>query len=45
MNFLLAAVIFSFLFFIGVKPIGVNTLIPTDHTIRLLPTYTEAVDI
>lgn len=45
MNFLLAMVIFSVLFFIGVKPVGVNTLIPTDSTIRLLPSYEDAVEI
>lgn len=42
MNFLLAIVIFSILFFIWVKPIWVNTQFPTDREILLIPTLEQA---
>ncbi len=44
MNFLLASVIFSVLFFIWVKPIWVNTKIDTDLNLKLIPTYEQALD-
>ena len=45
MNFLLATLIFSLLFFFWVKPIWVNTKIATDLKLKLLPTYEQAIDI
>lgn len=44
MNFVLAIFIFSLLFFIWVKPIWVNTKIPTDLEIKLIPTYKQAIE-
>lgn len=43
MNFLLAGIIFSFLFFIGMKPLGINTIIPTSVDSELIPTYEGAI--
>lgn len=43
MNFILAGVIFSFLFFIGVKPIGINTIIPTDLPSKIIPTLDDSI--
>jgi regulator of sigma E protease len=44
MNFLLASVIFSILFFTWLKPIWVNTQIPTNLELKLIPTYSQAID-
>lgn len=45
MNFLLALVLFSILFMLGVKPIGINTKIETQSEIKLIPSYEQAIDI
>jgi len=44
MNFLLASIIFSILFFIWLKPIWINTQIETDLDLKLIPTYEQAID-
>lgn len=44
MNFLLAAIIFSFLFWFWVKPVGINSKIETDLNLKLIPTYEQALD-
>lgn len=44
MNFLLAFVIFSILFFIWVKPIWINNKIDTDLNNKLIPTYNQAIE-
>ena len=44
MNFILATIIFSILFFIWVKPIWVNTKIETNLDIKLIPTYEQALE-
>ncbi len=44
MNFLLASIIFSILFFIWVKPIWVNTKIETNLELKLIPTYEQAIE-
>ncbi len=44
MNFLLAAVIFSLLFFTWIKPIWINTKIETDLNLKLIPTYEQAIE-
>ncbi|MDD3645883.1 MAG: site-2 protease family protein [Candidatus Gracilibacteria bacterium] len=44
MNFVLAIFIFSLLFFFGVKPVGVNTVIPTEVESKLIPTYEQALE-
>lgn len=44
MNFVLAAVIFSFLFWFWVKPVGINTKIETNLDLKLIPTYQQALD-
>lgn len=43
MNFILAGIIFSLLFFIWVKPIGINTKIETDLNVKIIPTYEQAL--
>lgn len=43
MNFLLAWIIFSILFFIWVKPIWINTKIETNLDIKIIPTYEESL--
>lgn len=43
MNFLLAFIVFSLLFMIGVKPIGINDKIETNLDIKLIPTYETAL--
>jgi len=43
MNFLLAIIIFSTLFFFWVKPIWINTKIETNLDVKLIPTYSQAV--
>lgn len=45
MNFVLAIVIFSFLFFIWVKPIWINDQIKTSTDLKLIPTYEKALEI
>ncbi|MCT4616621.1 MAG: site-2 protease family protein [Candidatus Gracilibacteria bacterium] len=42
MNFVLAILIFSGLFMAGVKPIGINTKIPTDLDVKMIPTFEQA---
>ena len=44
MNFVLAVFIFSLLFFIGTKPLGINTFIPTDHPSKIIPTLDRAIE-
>jgi len=43
MNFVLAAFIFSILFFIGVQPVWINTFIETDTPSKIIPSYDDAV--
>ncbi len=43
MNFILAAVIFSALFFIWVKPVWVNTFIETNTPSKIIPSYEDAI--
>ncbi len=43
MNFLLAGLIFSLLFMVWVKPIGVNTIIPTQTHSKIIPTLDDAL--
>ncbi|MDD5770086.1 MAG: site-2 protease family protein [Candidatus Gracilibacteria bacterium] len=45
MNFLLAGIIFSVLFFIGVSPVGINDKIQIDADIKLIPTPVKASEI
>lgn len=44
MNFLLAAVIFSVFFFIGIKPVGINSFIPTQLPSKLIPTLQQSLE-
>lgn len=44
MNFLLAWIIFSILFFVGIKPVWINNQIETEKEIKLIPTYSQALD-
>ena len=44
MNFLFATIIFSILFFVWVKPIWINTKIKTDLSVKLIPTYEQAIN-
>ena len=43
MNFLLASIIFSVLFFIWIKPIWINSVIPTNLESKIIPTYSGAI--
>ena len=44
MNFLLAGVIFSSLFFVGVSPVGINTFLPSSYDSKLIPTLSDALE-
>ncbi len=44
MNFILAAVIFSFLFFIWVSPVGINNKIETSLPLKLIPNEQQAIE-
>jgi regulator of sigma E protease len=44
MNFLLAVFIFSCFFFMGVKPVGMNSFIPTDLPSKLIPTLEQSLE-
>ena len=44
MNFLLAILIFTILFMIGVKPIGVNNKIETNLPLKLIPTVEQSIE-
>lgn len=44
MNFLLAIIIFSILFFIWIKPLWINTKIETDLKLQVIPTYNQALE-
>ncbi|MDD3302011.1 MAG: site-2 protease family protein [Candidatus Gracilibacteria bacterium] len=44
MNFLLAIIIYTILFTIGVKPIGINDKLDTSLDIKLFPTTQQALD-
>ncbi len=44
MNFLLAAIIFSVLFFIWVKPVWINTFIETSLPSKLIPTLEQSLE-
>lgn len=44
MNFLLAIIIFSILFFVWVKPIWINSQIKTDLDIKIIPTQDQALE-
>lgn len=43
MNFILAWIIFSVLFFVWVKPIWINTKIKTNLDIKLIPNYEQSI--
>jgi len=43
MNFLLAGLIFSLLFFVWTKPVWVNTIIPINQESKLVPSFEEAL--
>jgi regulator of sigma E protease len=43
MNFIFAIILLSFLFFIGVKPIGINDTIKTNRNVKLIPTFEQAL--
>ena len=43
-NFLLAWIIFSVLFFIGISPIWINTKLETDLPVKLIPNYSQAIE-
>lgn len=43
MNFLLASIIFTILFFIWIKPIWINSIINTDLNSKIIPTYNQAL--
>ncbi len=43
MNFILASLIFSILFIIWIKPIWINTIIPTNLESKIIPTYNWAI--
>lgn len=42
MNFILAIIVFSILFFVWVKPIGINSKIETNLDIKIIPTIEQA---
>ncbi len=44
MNFLLAWIIFSILFFIWIKPLWINTKIETNLDLKLIPNYEQAIE-
>lgn len=44
MNFLLAWIILSVLFFIWISPIWINTKIDTDLPLKLIPNYQQAIE-
>lgn len=44
MNFILAIVIFSILFFIWVQPVWINTFIETTTPSKIIPSYEDALD-
>lgn len=44
MNFVLAAIIFSILFFVWLKPVWINDRIQTNMDIKIFPTYEKAID-
>ena len=44
MNFILAFVIFFILFLVGVKPVWVNTVIPTQLESKIIPTFEQAIE-
>lgn len=43
-NFLLAWIIFSVLFFIWISPIGINTKLETQLPVKIIPNYSQAID-
>lgn len=45
MNFLLAGIILSILFFIWISPIGINNKIETSAQLHLIPSTQEAIDM
>ncbi len=45
MNFLLAFIVFSTLFMIGVEPLGINSKIQTMTETKLIPSFDEAIRI
>lgn len=44
MNFLLAGVIFSILFMIWIRPIGINSVIPTQLDSKIIPTLESSIN-
>ncbi len=45
MNFVLAIIIFSILFFVWVQPIWINDRIKTDLNLKIIPTYEQALEL
>ena len=43
-NFLLASIIFSILFFIWIKPLWINDKIPTNLESKIIPTYNQSIN-
>jgi len=43
MNFILAFVIFSILFFVWIKPLGINSVIETNTSSKIIPTLSWAI--
>ena len=44
MNFLLAGLIFSLAFWVGVRPLAINSKIDTNIETKLIPTVEQAID-
>lgn len=44
MNFILAFLIFFIVFLVWVKPVGVNTVIPTELESKIIPTFEQAIE-
>ena len=43
MNFITAFVIFFILFLVGVKPLGINTILPIKDSSLIVPSYEDAI--
>ncbi len=43
MNFLLAWIIFSILFFVWIQPLWINNKVPTELNSKIIPTYSQAI--
>lgn len=43
-NFLLAGVIFTWLFWHGIQPAGINTILPSSYESQIIPTLNDAIE-